>query len=65
MQAIDPRFPSVKNKTHEDFNNPHDFYTQKHKGDFLVAEAEGKIVGFGGFIERPEAGEAVCEMVRL
>ena len=67
MQAIDSRFPRTKNQTHVDFDDPHQFYTHDHKGDFLVAEVGGSIVGFGGFIERerPDIGSSVCEMVRL
>lgn len=65
MQAIDPRFPKTKNQTHIDFDDPLNFYKKEHKGDFLVAEVDGNIVGFGGFVERPEIGSSVCEIVRL
>lgn len=64
MQAIDPRFPITKNKTHEDFDRPFDFYKKENKGDFIIAEIDGQIAGFGGFIDRPEVGINVCEMVR-
>ena len=54
-----------ENRTHIDFENPYQYHRNR-KGDLLIAEVDGKIVGFGGFVEYPEPTiTPTCNMRRL
>jgi ribosomal protein S18 acetylase RimI-like enzyme len=66
MRAADSRFAAIKNATHVDFKDPYKFYKVDHGGGLCVAEVNGQIVGFGGFIKHPDQNEILtCNIRRL